>query len=290
MLIDSNIVGPRYFTTMKIPIVQGRDFDERDRDSAPCAAIVNEVFARRYFAATGPALGRRLAKYEDLPQPVTQWCEIVGVVRDDRWQSLQKTMQPYYALTVHQSDPRRMWMFVHTAGEPASHIAAVRRIVRELDPALPVNDIQTLADQFAAHVYPFRLLATIMGACGAMALLLAAVGIYGIVSYSVAQRTREVGIRMALGALRHDILKMVIGQGLLLTAVGLVSGLLLSAALTRVLTSSLFETEVLFGVDATDAATFGAVTILLALVAAVACYIPARRATRVDPLVALRYE
>lgn len=154
---------------------------------------------------------------------------------------------------------------------------------------MPVADVQTINENFAAVLYPFRLLAIVMAGCGVMALLLATIGIYGVVAYSVAQRTREVGIRMALGALRSDILKLVVGQGMLLVIYGLALGLLLGFALTRVLASSIFfDSELLFGITATDSLTFGGVTILLALVALAACYLPARRATKVNPVEALR--
>lgn len=153
---------------------------------------------------------------------------------------------------------------------------------------MPVTDVQTIGENFSVTLYPFRLLAVVMGACGLMALLLATIGIYGVVSYSVAQRTREVGIRMALGAVRGDILSLVVGQGMILVVWGLALGLLLGFTLTRVLTSSIFETELLFGVSATDSLTFAGVTMLLAFVALAACYIPALRATKVDPVVALR--
>jgi predicted permease len=285
--IDVAFVGPRYFTNMKVPIVQGRDFDERDRDGAPCVAIVNEAFVRRYLNGTG--LGRHLVKYQS-PPVGRQRCEVVGVVRDDQFQSLQKEVRPFHALTLDQLHRRRMTMLVSTAGDPASVTAAVRRAILALDPHMPVNDIRTLRDYFSAIVYPFRLLGVVMGVCGFLALLLATVGIYGVVSYSVAQRTREVGIRMALGALRSDILKRVVGEGMAVVGWGLVLGLILSVALTRVLTSSLFPIERLFGVSATDAVTFAAVTILLALVALAACYIPALRAARVQPIEALRCE
>jgi putative ABC transport system permease protein len=162
-------------------------------------------------------------------------------------------------------------------------ITSVRNTIRELDPKIPVADVQTLNDYFSFGLYPFRLLAMVMAGCGVMALLLATLGIYGIVSYSIAQRTRELGIRLALGALRKDILTLVIGQGMFLVSVGLGLGLLLSLALTRLLTSSMLDLELPLPVSATDPLTFASVTLLLALVALLACYIPARRAAKIDP-------
>ena len=288
--IDVAFVGPRYFTNMKVPIVQGRDFNERDGEGAPCVAVVNDAFGQRYFSTTGSPIGKHLAKFEAAPAPARQMCEIVGLVRDDRWQSLQKEVRPFYWLAIYQSDRRRMSLLVNTEGDPAGHIAAVRRAVHEIDPNMPVNDVQPLRDYFGAMAYPFRVLGLFLGACGVMALLLAAIGIYGLVSYSVAQRTREVGIRLALGALPGQILKLIVGQGMVMVAWGLTLGLLLSLALTRVLSSSLFETTLLFGVSTTDALTFAGVTILLAFVALAACCLPALRATKVHPIDALRYE
>jgi predicted permease len=284
--LDSFYAGPRYFTNMKYPFVQGRDFDERDQDGASCVAIVNEVFAGKYFGNSGAALGKHLFRDRDNAK---QSCEIVGVIRDNNWQSLQKEPPQFFALAVMQSEFPRMTLLVNTAGDPKNLVAPVRRVIQDLDPNMPVNDVQTIAEQFSVYLYPFRLLAAVMAACGFMALLLATVGIYGVVSYSVAQRTRELGIRMALGAVRGDILKLVVGQGMVLVGFGLGIGLLLGFALTRVLTSSVFmETDLLFGVSATDTVTFVGVTLLLGLVALAACYIPALRATRVDPVVALR--
>ena len=285
--LDAIFAGPRYFTNMKVPLVQGRDFDERDQDGAPCVAIVNEVFAQRYFGVTGQSLGKHLtrgsAKTNDL-----QVCEVVGVIRDDNWHALEKDVRPFFALAVMQSDFRRMYLMASTSGDPQGLVPSVRRMIQELDPKMPAADVQTINDNFSAVLYPFRLLAIVMGGCGVMALLLATIGIYGVVAYSVAQRTREVGIRMALGAVRSDILKLVVGQGMVFVCYGLALGLLLGFALTRVLTSQLFETELLFGISATDSLTFIVVTLLLALVALAACYLPARRATKVDPVVALR--
>jgi macrolide transport system ATP-binding/permease protein len=285
--LDALIVGPHYFTNMKVPLVQGRDFDERDREGASCVAIINEAFAKRFFSTFDSPLGRNLIKGRNTQKMM---CEIVGVIRDDAWQSLETEVRPFYALAVQQSDQKRMTLMLNTAGDPRTLIPAVRNAVRELDANIPVGDVQTLGEYFSVGLYPFRMLAVVMGACGVMALLLATLGIYGVVSYSVAQRTRELGIRMALGALQKDILRMVIGQGMIVVTFGLALGLLLSIALTRLMTSSFFELELPFAVGATDLLTFASVTILLALVALLACYIPARRATKVSPMEALRYE
>ena len=279
--VDAAIVGPRYFTNMKVPVVQGRDFAESDREGSPCAAIVNEPFVRRYLGATASPLGRRLTRGQVS-------CEIVGVVRDDGWQSLETEVRPFFALALQQWDNDAMTLLVNTVGDPRDLVAAVRQTIRDVDASVPVTDVQTLADSFSGALYPFRLLAAIMAACGVTALLLATIGIYGIVSYSVEQRRREVGIRMALGAVQGDILRLVVGQGMVLVAYGLGTGLLLSFALTRVLTSLPLNTELLFGVSAIDSATFAGVTAILGLVALVACCVPALRAARLDPMVALR--
>ena len=283
--------GPHYFSNMKVPVVQGRDFDERDRDGAPCVAVINEAFVQKYFADRA-ALGKHLTKFAatDEGQVRKEPCEIVGVVRDDAWQSFQKDLRPFFTFAVLQSNRKRTTMLVSTTGDPGSLLTPVRNTIRELDPRIPLTDVQTLGEYFAVGLYPFRILAVLMGACGVMALLLASLGIYGIISYSVAQRTRELGIRIALGALQKDILKMVIWQGMVLVITGLGLGLLLSIALTRVLTSSLLELELPFPVSATDPLTFASVTMLLALIALIACLIPARRATEIDPIEALRYE
>ena len=286
--LDALYSGPRYFTNMGVPFVQGRDFDERDQDGSSCVAIVNEVFGQRYFGGPGQSLGKHLYRETEVKGEKLS-CEVVGVIRDNNWHALEKNPPPFFALAVMQSNFGRMYLMANTSSDPESLVSGVRRTILDLDPKMPVSDVQTISENFSAILYPFRLLAAVMAACGLMALLLATIGIYGVVSYSVAQRTRELGIRMALGAVRGDILRLVVGQGMTLVCYGLGLGLLLGFALTRVLTSSIFfETELLFGVSATDSLTFIGVTALLALVALAACYFPAWRATKVDPVVALR--
>jgi predicted permease len=287
--LDAASVGPRYFTNLKIPIVAGRDFGDRDREGSPCVAIVNEVFARRYFGGQSP-LGKHIAKFESFRKPARTECAIVGIVRDNDWQSLQKEMRPFFWTASQQSMRHRMLLLVHTDGDPAGQIAAVRQTIRGIDPGIPIADIQTVRGFFAAMAYPFQLVAMVLAVCGVLALLLATLGIYGIVAYSVAQRTREVGIRKALGATGTNILNKVVGEGVTVVAVGLAIGLLMSVALTRVLQTVLFDTGLLFGIEATDPLTFAGVTLLLAAVGAIACVIPALRAAKVDPMVALRYE
>lgn len=285
--IDSNTIGPGYLTAMNIPIVQGRDFNERDRDGAPCVAAVNESFVRRYFA-DGRALGKHLTKL--FLKSASQSCEIVGVVRDDKFQSLQKEPVPWFAYPLQQTPSLRMVMMVHTAGAPESLVPAVRRAIQSLDKNIPVADVVTLNDTFKPVLFLYQLFGIVIGGCGGLAVLLASLGIYGTIAYSVGQRTREIGIRLALGANKRDILRLVIRQGMIRVIFGLGLGLLLALALTRVLASSVFEVDLLYGVSANDPLTYVLVGALLMLVTLLACYLPARRATKVDPLVALRYE
>jgi predicted permease len=285
--LDAALTGPRYFTNMKVPFVQGRDFDERDRDGAPCVAIVNEAFTQRYFGGASP-LGKHLAKVTGRPNQ-NEWCEIVGVIRDNDWQVVHE-LRPFFAMAEQQSERKRMTLIVSATTDAKSLIVPVRQVIRDLDRTIPVADVQTLQDFFGMVLYPFRLVGALMAACGLMALLLATVGIYGVVSYSVAQRTREVGIRIALGASHNQIMKLVVRQGMLLVVYGLAAGLLLAFVLMRVAASAVAEAEILFGVSTTDSLTFAGVTLVLTAVALLACYLPARRATRVDPVVALRYE
>jgi predicted permease len=287
MEIDYNTISAGYLTAMNIPVVQGRDFNEGDRDGAPCVAVVNESFERRYFAA-GRALGKHLTKFESPSD--RRRCEIVGVVRDDKVQSLQKEPLPWFAFPLQQSHATGMVMLVHSTGAPESIVPMVRRTVQSLDRNIPVSDVLTLNDSFEPVLFMYRLFGIVVGACGGLAVLLATLGIYGTVSYVVAQRTREIGVRMALGANKQDILGLVIRQGMMRVVYGLGVGLLLALGLTRVLDSSVFGVDLLYGVTTNDPLTFVLVGAVLLLVTLLACYIPARRAAKVDPLIALRAE
>ncbi|MGH9851386.1 MAG: ADOP family duplicated permease, partial [Blastocatellia bacterium] len=290
MALETNTIGPGYLTAMNIPITNGRDFDERDRADAPCVAVVNEALARRYFAG-GRALGKRLIKHTgQRPDQLNQLCEIVGVVRDDKFQALRTEPLPWYAFALSQSHSTSATMLVHTEGPPEKLVLSVRRAIQALDQTILVSSVLTLNDSLGPLLYIYRLFGLLVGGCGLLAIILSVIGIYGMVAYAVSRRTREIGIRMALGADKHNILRLVIRQGMILVVYGLSAGLLLALALAQILTSSIFEIPILIGVNATDPLTFGSTALLLIVVALLACYLPARRATKVDPMVALRHD
>ena len=274
-----NVVGPNYFKTMETPLLRGRDFTEADRKGAPDVVVLNQTLAATLWPGE-EALGKRVS----ISGPDGPFLEVVGVARDGKYRSLGEAPHPYIYQPLLQSYDPKMTLVVRTTGPPQSVATAMREQIRTLDANLPVADVKTLRDQLDLSLFPSRVAAWTLGGFGVLALLLAAIGIYGVVSYSVAQRTREIGVRMAMGAREKDVLRLVLGEGLFVIAVGLALGLLLAAAATRVIAG------LLYGVEATDPLTFAGVPLLLGFVALVASYIPARRATKVDPLVALRYE
>ncbi len=271
-------ISPDYFRTMGIPLNQGRDFADSDRDGSPSVAIVNESFARRYFP-NALCLGRRVSRRVHRKD----WLTIVGVVGDVR-DKVEKEPNPEIFLPYLQDGEPSMTLFVHTAGNPRFWEGAVRRQVASVDKDQPSHDFATLEQLQAASHTPRRVNLLLLSAFAGLGLILATVGIYGVVSYSVSQRTHEMGIRMALGAERSDLLKLLVSQGLGSALIGTGIGIVASLAVTR------FLQTLLYGVKPTDPATFCAVGLLLAGVALLACYIPARRAVKVDPMVALRYE
>ena len=274
-------VGLDYFRTIGTPLVRGRDFSPQDSAHSPAVVIINETLARRFFPNEDP-IGKRLriGNPESHPQPR----EIVGVVKDTVVRSIGEEPMAVTYRPLAQQPSLWLTLVVHTAGNPKALLAAVRREVQTLDENLPAQEIKTLDEIVAFSFWPMRMGAGLVGAFGLLGLLLASVGLYGVMSYAVAARTREMGVRMALGAERGDVLRLIVGQGLTLALVGAGTGLLLAVALTRVLQ------RFLFGIGATDPLTFIGVAVLLTLVALLACWIPARRATKVDPLIALRHE
>jgi predicted permease len=280
--IDRSVVAPKYFATMGTKLVLGRDFTERDTSDAPQVVIVNQEFARKFYGSEQNALGKRL-HYWWAGSPLV---EIVGVAKDGLYRNLYEDPRPYLFLPEYQQYESAMTLLVSAnSGSNLKTIAeSARHEIEQMDPRLPVFGV-LMAQQNLTYGYWGPRLAAGMGtAFGVLALLLATMGLYSVMTYAVSQRTREIGIRMALGAQIRDVLKLILSQGMMLVMVGVVLGLGGAFLATRVLSS------LLLGVGTTDPITFFAVAILLSAVALLACFIPARRATKVDPQVALRYE
>jgi len=276
--IENNVVGPDYFATMGIPLLRGRVFDARDAQPGARSVIINETMARRFWPQAD-AVGQNIQIGTDSPM-----LEIIGVARDIKYHSLAEEPQPYVYLSAAQVYTHGRTIHLRTAGDHRSLANALRKEVERLDPNVAVTNLTTFAELRQGPLFPSRAMAIVSSLFGLLALLLAAVGIYGVTSYMVGQRTREIGIRIALGANRGDIFRMIVGQGAAITLIGVGVGLVASLALTRFLSSQLF------GLSATDPLTFASVTLLLTFVALMACYIPARRAAKVDPMVALQCE
>jgi putative ABC transport system permease protein len=275
-----------YFRTVGAEVTGGRYFNAQDDQDHPGVAIVNEAFVRHYFP-DGQALGRKL----QLSAPARIWqnkrftsFEIVGIARDVKAAGLNAPSDPAYYVPASQTPLQSMTLLLRTQSDPTALVPALRNAVLAIDPQQPIANVVTLEELVGQNMAQPRLNMLLMGLFGLLALLLAAVGIYGLLSYAVTQRTQEIGIRMALGAQVGDVLKLVLRQGMTLAAMGVAIGLFGAFSLTRLLRG------LLFGVTPTDATTFVAVSAVLIAVALFACYIPARRATKVDPLVALRYE
>jgi len=274
------VASPDYFRTMDISIVRGRGFTDQDRAGAPRVVIVNETLAARHWPAQDP-IGKRIRFYGTLTE--APWMQVVGVVKDVKHE-LNLPVTPEYYLP-HAQDPwSSMVLVARTSVDPASTASALRQQVWSIDKDQPVFDVRTMQEVRANSVAVYSFSSVMLAIFAGVALLLASVGIYGVMAFAVTQRTQEIGIRMALGARGADVLKLVVRHGMKLALIGMVIGLAGSWALTR------FIEKLLVGVKATDLLTFSLVSVCLLIAAFVACYVPARRATKVDPLVALRYE
>ena len=273
-----NEISPNYFRTMEIPL-RGRDFSDHDDQTESRVAIVNETFAKRFFP-NREAIGGRF----NFDGPDKPFWEIVGVAADGKYNSLGEDPKPAFYRPLWRDYSTGATLVGRTSADTASAIGAFRKELQALDPTLPIFNVTTLIDQMNLPLFPYRMAAIVLGSFGVLAIVLAAIGIYGVMSYVVAGRTREIGVRVALGAARRDVLVLMIKQGMSLALLGLGVGLLGAFGIAQLIV------RLLFGVDPTDPITFVGVSLLLGLVALLACYLPARRATKIDPLVALRYE
>jgi predicted permease len=277
--INTNVVSPGFFATLGIPLAIGRDFDERDIEGRPLVAIVNEAAVKMHFGGENP-IGRRV-NFGGQQGP---WREVVGVVRNSKYAALGEGALAVAYIPVAQNHQPGMTLYVRTSVPPASLAGSLRREIQRLEPNLPVPNVQTMTETIGSSLYAARMGAWLLGVFGGLALLLAAIGIYGVLSFSTARRTREMGIRLALGAETRSVFLLVVRDGMLLVGAGIIVGLAGGLAGARSLASFLY------GVPTSDVATFVAMTTILTAVALVACVIPARRAMRVNPIAALRQE
>jgi putative ABC transport system permease protein len=276
MGIDFNVVASNYFTTMKIPLVSGRDFTERDRRLAPASIIVNETMARRFWPGKDP-VGHRV-NFDD------EWRTVVGVAKDIKYHSMQEEPESFLYMPLLQEGGTDANVLVRTRASTASMIGVVREQARLLDPNVNILESDDVSELARVSLFAQRIAAALATVLGVLGLLLAGLGIYGVISYGVGQRTQEIGIRLALGAQRGDVLRLVLNQGMRPVIAGAVTGIALGFGAARLLTNQLY------GVQSNDPFTFAVVTAILCAVAILACWFPARRATRVDPMVALRHE
>ncbi|HZG52347.1 MAG TPA: FtsX-like permease family protein, partial [Pyrinomonadaceae bacterium] len=282
-MVNYRSVSPDYFRAVNVPVVKGRAFAARDNDSSPHVVLVNQTLVRRDFGGADP-VGKRINLGGTAPDGQPIWQEIVGVVADVR--SLELNTEPVPEIyTSYLQDPFASMSFVvRSSVGPESLVPAVREVVRQVDKAQPVAEVREMEQIVSEVAAQPRFNTLLLSLFAGVALLLAAAGIYGVMSYSVTQRTHEIGLRMALGAQTRDVIRLVVGQCIKLTLAGLALGLVGAFALTRIMAA------LLYGVSPTDPWTYACGALLLTAVALLACYLPARRASKVDPLVALRYE
>ena len=278
---DGHGISPAYTSAMGIPLLRGRTFTDADNETAPLVGLVNATMARRFWT-NGDPIGKRILRGH--PGVDKGWVTIVGVVADTKLYGLDNPARLEVYYPYRQQPEADMNLVVRSAVDPASLTSAVRAAVAAIDKDQPIFDVHTMQQLVDDSISTRRLTLVLLGIFSALALILAAIGIYGVMAYTVALRTQEIGIRMALGAQQKDVLRLVLGQGARIAFFGVAIGLAVAAALARLLSS------LLFSVSASDPLTFAAVAVLLVAVALLACYIPARRALRVDPIIALRYE
>jgi len=277
--VMNNTVSPGYFNAMQIPFIDGRNFDDRDKRKTQRVVIINQRMAQSLWPGES-AVGKRIFIGADSREAI----EVVGVVKTGKYRALAEDPRMFMYYPLSQRQPGIMTLVVRTSGDPRNFVGAVRNEVQQIDRSVPLSAIKTVPEHMTWPLWGPNMAATLSLAFGVIALLLSSVGLYSVMAYVVSQRTREVGIRMALGASRRDVLKMITTQGMRFALIGSCLGLLLALALAKVLSS------LLIGISSYDFTTFAIVFTLLTIVALIACYLPARRATKVDPLVALRYE
>jgi predicted permease len=277
--IMTNVISAGYFRAMDIPIVDGRDFDDRDHAKAQRVVVINQEMAQMLWPGES-AVGKRILIGAESRDPI----QVVGVVKTGKYRNLAEDPKPYFYYPMTQRRPGTMQLVMRSNLDPRGLAGAIRKEVQNIDRSVPVSSVKTMTEHLTYALWAPNMAASLSLAFGVLAIVLSAIGLYSVMAYVVSQRTREVGIRMALGANRADVLKMITVQGMRLAVIGVVIGLVLSLGLARALSS------LLIGVSGYDVTTFVIVSVLLVLVAFIACYLPARRATRIDPLVALRYE
>ncbi|HVH72176.1 MAG TPA: FtsX-like permease family protein, partial [Candidatus Dormibacteraeota bacterium] len=268
-------VAPDYFQTMGVPLLRGRDFTASEGKQGSGVTIINEALAKRLWSNQDP-LGRRITFNDEKADT-----EVIGVAKTGKYRTLGEDPIPVAYLP--QLPPSRT-MVARTSGDPVALLDAIRREIHSVDPNIAATDLVTMQQYMSLPLFPARTTGLLLGVSGFLALVLTSIGLFGVISYLASQRTHEIGVRIALGARRSDVLKLVVKHGLLLTGIGLAIGLGLAFGATQLLSS------LLYGIGATDPATFIGVALLLGVVTVLASYIPARRAMRVDPMVALRYE
>jgi predicted permease len=276
-------VSPSYFETMNVPLLRGRKFTEHDVKESPRVAILNETAAQKLFPE-GNAVGSRLGYSVETSGDI----EVVGVVRDTKYSSLRDAAPPTMFSNFVQTSTSQMAVVMRTANDPNRLVEAARGVLRQVDPALPMTGVTTQMDQLEGRFAQERLFATAYSLFGGLALLLACIGLFGVMSYAVSRRTNEIGVRMALGARRVDVIRMVLGESSVMVVIGVVAGLGIAALTVKLAWNQL--TPVLFGLRPTDLTAVVVAIVLMVVVATVAGFLPARRASRVDPLAALRVE